>query len=172
MNLIDERFLWLPAGIVIGWLLHALWLRFSRPRTTKPNRAEPAAAGSSAIPDADDFADMLAHQEPASSRVIDVGTARATGFNLKHADDLTIIEGIGPKIDDLLRANGVGTFAQLARLDRIDIVEILDNGGPNFRLTDPATWPEQALLASENRWTELKRMQKEMLNGSISRDDA
>jgi uncharacterized protein (DUF885 family) len=37
--------------------------------------------------------------------MIDVGAARAAGFNMKHADDLTIIEGIGPKSDELLRAN-------------------------------------------------------------------
>ncbi len=71
------------------------------------------------------------------ARVIDVGAARAAGFNIKHDDDLTIIEGIGPRIDELLQQNGVVSFAQLARLGVPEILEILERGGPHFQLANP-----------------------------------
>ena len=99
------------------------------------------------------------------ARVIDVGAARAAGFNLKHDDDLTIIEGIGPRIDELLHQNGVASFAQLSRLGVPEILEILERGGPHFQLANPGSWARQASLASENRWAELKRLQEELISG-------
>ena len=170
MNLIDERLAWLAAGVVIGWFLHWCWSRRSRASATTARRSEPASSASQPS-HAEQPATPSYHEQPASSRLIDVGAARAAGFNIKHADDLTIIEGIGPRTDELLRANQVGSFAQLAQLDTVDILEILERGGPSFRLTDPSTWTEQASLATENRWPELKRLQKEMLDGAPSADE-
>lgn len=88
-----------------------------------------------------------------------------TRFNVKHADDLTIIDGIGPKIDELFRANGVASLAQVARLGVQDMLDILERGGPSFHLANPDTWAEQALLASENRWKELKHLQEGLIGG-------
>lgn len=170
MNLIDERLAWLAAGVVIGWFLHWWWSRRSHASAITAHRAEAASSRSSST-HTEEPATPEYHEQPASSRLIDVSAARAAGFNIKHADDLTIIEGIGPKTDELLRAHRVGSFAQLAQLDTIDILEILENGGPNFRLTDPSTWAEQASLATENRWPDLKRLQKEMLDRRPSTDD-
>lgn len=165
MNPIDERLLCFVAGMLIGWLLQWLWARSSR-RRAEPARIEPAAATAPLFvaPDAE-LAAAPPPPEPASSRLIDVGAARAAGFNLKHADDLTIIEGIGPRTDDLLRAHGIGSFAQLARSHGAQLEDILERGGPAFRLANPASWTEQARLATENRWTELKRVQQEMIGG-------
>ena len=172
MNPIEGHVAWFVGGVVVGWLLHWLGSRARSARALPTHQSEPGVSAS--IPGTTDEKrpDRPAYHEPASSRVIDVGAARSAGFNIKHADDLTVIEGIGPKADDLLRANGVGSFAQLARLDSIDILEILERGGPNFRLTDPATWAEQASLAAENRWPELKRMQNEMNLGSTPEADS
>jgi predicted flap endonuclease-1-like 5' DNA nuclease len=102
------------------------------------------------------------------SRVIDVGAARAAGFNLKHDDDLAIIEGIGPKINDLLHANGIKSFAELSRASVPELLEILERGGPHFQLANPGSWARQAALASENRWAELKRLQEELISGKPS----
>ena len=35
-----------------------------------------------------------------------------------------------------------------------------NQGGPNFRLADPGTWPEQADLAATNRWRALAGLQQ------------
>ncbi|MEO6687858.1 MAG: hypothetical protein ABIS07_03310, partial [Dokdonella sp.] len=105
---------------------------------------------------------------PSPSRMIDVGAARAAGFNMKHADDLTIIEGIGPRTDELLRANGIESCVQLAQLHVDDLLDILERGGPNFRLANPADWAQQALLAAENRWKELKLLQAGMIGRDVN----
>jgi predicted flap endonuclease-1-like 5' DNA nuclease len=102
---------------------------------------------------------------PPPSRVIDVGAARSAGFNLKHADDLTIIEGIGPKTEELFRSHGVTGFAQLAQLATADMLAILDQGGPHFKFANPVSWARQASLAAENRWAELKALQDELIGG-------
>lgn len=61
-------------------------------------------------------------------------------------DDLTRIEGIGPRIATLLKEAGISGFAALAaaRLDQLEAV--LAAAGPRFRLAQPASWPQQAAL--------------------------
>jgi predicted flap endonuclease-1-like 5' DNA nuclease len=66
------------------------------------------------------------------------------------ADDLEIIEGIGPKIASVLQANGIRSFAQLAASDPEHIQAILRQAG--LRLANASTWPEQARLAADGDW--------------------
>jgi large subunit ribosomal protein L27 len=81
------------------------------------------------------------------------------------ADDLKKIEGIGPKIAELLIAAGISTFAQLAETSADRIKEILDEAGPRFSVHNPTTWPKQAELAAAGKWDELKTWQDEMDGG-------
>ncbi len=80
------------------------------------------------------------------------------------ADDLTVIEGIGPKISIALRAAGITSFAQLAASEVGKIQAILDKE-PNLRLADPSSWSNQALLADEGKWAELKTLQDVLKGG-------
>ncbi len=80
-------------------------------------------------------------------------------------DDLTKIEGIGPKIAGLLQAAGITTFAQLAQIDVDRIEQILTAAGPRFRLADPASWAQQASLAAAGQWDELEKLQAELTAG-------
>lgn len=80
-------------------------------------------------------------------------------------DDLKKIEGIGPKIASLLNEAGIYTFAELAAADPDKIREILDAAGPRYRIHDPGTWPQQAGLAAEGKWEELKTLQDELNGG-------
>jgi predicted flap endonuclease-1-like 5' DNA nuclease len=169
-----ERVLWFLLGVVAGWLLCRLIARRSRlPQEAVPGRRmeiPPQAPVSPGTPQAElRPSEPLSHEPlppgPSPSRMIDVSAARAAGFNMKHADDLTVLEGIGPKTDELLRANGIESFVQVAQLHVDALIDILDHGGPSFRLANPASWPQQALFAAENRWTELKRFQNEMIEG-------
>lgn len=75
------------------------------------------------------------------------------------ADDLKIVEGIGPKIQDLLQKQGISTFSQLASTPVNRIKEILENAGPSYSMHDPGTWPAQALLAANAEWDNLKAYQ-------------
>ena len=81
------------------------------------------------------------------------------------ADDLTAIEGIGPKIAEVLTAAGISSFAALAEATPESIREILDNAGSQFNAHDPGTWGQQAALANEGKWDELKKWQDELNGG-------
>lgn len=161
MDPISERALWFALGVLAGWF--SVWLRSAlrSSNTPPPPRPELHAPAPEPEPLADDLPPDYPHT-PGVARLIDVGAARAAGFNLKHAEDLTIIEGIGPKIEDLLRANGVAGFAQLAQLHADNLADMLERGGPSFRYANPAHWARQAALAVENRWSELKQLQREL----------
>lgn len=78
-------------------------------------------------------------------------------------DDLTIIEGIGPKIASVLQAAGISTFSQLAEADLGHLNQILQNAG--LRLADAETWPEQARLAAEGKWDELEALKASLKGG-------
>ena len=80
-------------------------------------------------------------------------------------DDLKIVEGIGPKIEELCHAAGIFTFAELALTNPSKIKEILEAAGPRFQMHDPSTWPEQAALARDGKWDELKKWQDELNKG-------
>jgi predicted flap endonuclease-1-like 5' DNA nuclease len=79
-------------------------------------------------------------------------------------DNLTIIEGIGPKISELLAKEGITSFQQLASTsgDRLKAILATDK---NMRLADPTTWPEQARLAAEGRKDELAALQSKLRGG-------
>lgn len=96
---------------------------------------------------------------------IDIAAAKAAGFSLKNADDLTIVEGIGPKINELFVDSGIKTFAQLAEQTVPQMRAILDKGGARFRIANPSTWAQQAKLASTNKWSELKKLQNDLSGG-------
>ncbi len=80
-------------------------------------------------------------------------------------DDLTIVEGIGPKINGLLQSKGINTFGQLANTNPDTIKEMLNEAGANYRIHDPGTWPAQALLAANGKWDELRAWQEELNKG-------
>ena len=81
------------------------------------------------------------------------------------ADDLKIVEGIGPKIEELLHAAGIKTWKALSETAASAIKEILDAAGPNFQIHDPGTWPEQARLADNGEWDTLKTLQDALDGG-------
>ncbi len=83
----------------------------------------------------------------------------------KEADDLTKIEGIGPKINELLQEDGINTFTDLAGTAPDAIKEILAAGGSQFATHDPETWPAQSEMARDGKWDELKVWQDELDGG-------
>lgn len=78
-------------------------------------------------------------------------------------DDFSHLDGIGPKISATLRAAGIKTFAKLAAKEVDDLREILVAENPSLlRLSDPTTWSEQAGMAAESRWEDLKALQEDL----------
>ena len=78
-------------------------------------------------------------------------------------DDLTKIDGIGPKVSSVLAAAGVRTYEQLADTPALALKDILMRSGN--RISDPQTWPEQAALAAKGAWEKLKSLQAELKGG-------
>ena len=72
------------------------------------------------------------------------------------SDDLKVIEGIGPKIESLLKAAGIENWHDLAEASIPNLKGVLEQAGSRYRLNDPSTWPEQARLLSESEWEKFK----------------
>ncbi|MEL6358186.1 MAG: helix-hairpin-helix domain-containing protein, partial [Bacteroidota bacterium] len=80
-------------------------------------------------------------------------------------DDLKIVEGIGPKIEALLKEAGITSLTLLADAKVEDLRNILAAAGSRYRVHNPESWPAQALLASQGKLAELKTMQSELNRG-------
>ncbi len=84
----------------------------------------------------------------------------------KSSNNLTKIEGIGPKIMQILVDNNINTFAKLSKTKASKISDLLVKvGGNAYKRYKPETWAEQALLASKEQWEELKKLQDKLKRG-------
>jgi predicted flap endonuclease-1-like 5' DNA nuclease len=114
-------------------------------------------------------ADVANVRDEANSLRSELATSEDRALKLAMAevpqDDLTIIEGIGPKTADLLDGHDIRTFAVLAETSVERLRAILHEGGPGFRLSDPTTWPRQARLAANRQWTRLQQLKQQLTGG-------
>lgn len=133
----------------------------AKPKTATKAKATPAkTATTKAAP-----AKSTTVKATTVKATIDLAAAKAAGIPIKNADDLTIIEGVGPKINDLFKDNGLNTFAQVGNATVTQMRAILDKGGARYRMANPSTWAKQAKLANNNKWVELKKLQDELSAG-------
>jgi predicted flap endonuclease-1-like 5' DNA nuclease len=91
--------------------------------------------------------------------------AKPVAAKVKTEDDLTKIEGIGKKIAELLKADGIVTYADLSKSTPKKLKSILDTAGNKFSMHEPATWPKQAKLAAAEKWDDLKKLQSDLKGG-------
>jgi predicted flap endonuclease-1-like 5' DNA nuclease len=91
--------------------------------------------------------------------------APKTKKKVVKAKGLTVIEGIGPKISEILQKNGLTDFSLLANSDSAKIKEMLLAEGSRYAMHDPESWPEQAAMARDEKWDELKKWQDEHKGG-------
>ncbi|GAB4045909.1 50S ribosomal protein L17 [Spirosoma litoris] len=124
--------------------------------TTKTRRSR-RGSGSRAAETAEVPAAEVVETTPVAAE--EAPTAEAAG------DDLTKIEGIGPKIAELLNNAGITTFAQLADAQDEAVQQVLADAGPRFNVHDATTWNEQAALARDGKWDELNELQDRLKGG-------
>lgn len=79
------------------------------------------------------------------------------------ADDLTALEGIGPKVASLLAGIGIISFEGLAQADYAAVRSALDAAG--YKYMEPAGWIEQATLAAKGDLEGLKKLQDSLKGG-------
>jgi len=92
-------------------------------------------------------------------------TKAEVAVEMAEADDLRKIEGIGPKIAEIFNSAGISTFADLAGTSVKKLTEILTDAGSKYASKNPGTWPEQAKLAAEGNWDELKDLHEKLKGG-------
>lgn len=80
-------------------------------------------------------------------------------------DDLTKIEGIGPKVQGLLKEAGITTFSALENTPAERLDEVLNPAGPIYKAMEKQSWPTQAGLAAAGKWEELEKLQDELVGG-------
>ena len=80
-------------------------------------------------------------------------------------DDLTKIEGVGPKLSQVLAEAGVDSYATLSTSKVDKLKEILESAGSRYKMFDPTTWPEQATLAAAGKWDELDTLKGQLDGG-------
>jgi predicted flap endonuclease-1-like 5' DNA nuclease len=171
--------MWFLGGLILGWLLHHLLRGMLNTPAVQQVHTPPPPARVADVPAAAPVAKPVVAEAPKpaaapapapkpaapAAPVIDLSAAKAAGFSLKNANDLTVIEGIGPKINELFNNAGLKTFAQVAAATVPQMRKILDDGGPRFRIANPSTWAAQSALARDNKWTELKKLQDGLSGG-------
>ena len=89
--------------------------------------------------------------------------AHAAPKTEKSADDLTKLEGIGPKVAKILTDAGYASFADLAEADAAEVDKILDAN--KLQMMDSAGWIEQAKLAAAGDMEGLAKLQDELKGG-------
>jgi chromosome segregation ATPase len=91
----------------------------------------------------------------------------------RDRDDLTLVEGIGPKIEDVLIQARVDSHSKLAMSSVEDIARILERAGPQYKIANPGTWPRQAAMIVRGDFAELRRWQDELIAGvEMPKDNA
>ena len=76
-------------------------------------------------------------------------------------NDLTIIEGIDVEIAALLNSRGINTWKELSQTSADRCRELLVDNHKNYESYQPGTWPDQARLAYEGKWAELRKWQSD-----------
>lgn len=176
MILWPHPFKTLVLGVVVGYLLCRSSCRDDEstsagesPGEEKAPRKKARAAGSAPTKTAARAAASKSPTRKRRARKSPAKKAVARSARTKPAaaepDDLTRIEGVGPKISGLLRAAGITTFAALAATPVQQIEEILERAGSRYRIHDPGTWPEQAALAAEGRTQDLEKLKRKLKAG-------
>jgi len=100
---------------------------------------------------------------PAPAPIPTPNLAKSRG--LSKPDDLKKIEGIGPKISEILNNAGIYTFSNLSQTPVDRLKGILAAAGNRYKIHNPSTWPKQAGLAATGAWEELKTLQDRLDGG-------
>ena len=126
------------------------------PAPTPPSNGGGLAATKAAV------AEAVAEAEPAVAVQTDAPTGKKP--KMKGENDLTIIEGIGPKMNQALIDAGIGTFALLAEATDEQIIAAIEAAGMRFA-PSLSTWAEQAGYAARGDWDGLERLKDSLVGG-------
>lgn len=95
----------------------------------------------------------------------DLGAAAAVIGKRIVADDLTVVEGIGPKIAELCHGIGISTWTDLAETEVSLLRTMLNDAGQRFKAHDPSSWPQQAALLAAGAWDDFAALNDRLDGG-------
>jgi large subunit ribosomal protein L21 len=113
-------------------------------------------------------AEKAAPKKEAAPKVEKTEATKATKKSAAKADDLTKIEGAGPKAAEALVNAGLDTFAKIAEATPEQLSTVLTEASSRLSHIVTETWPKQAALAAEGKWDELKELQ-DKLDGGVEK---
>lgn len=151
--------LWLFLIVLLAFLVWWWWSSTRSRRVEQPPKSVTPAVQKPVEPvakPAEPVAKLVAPPPPPPQPAV-------AAVKAEVPDDLTIVEGIGPKTDAVLKAAGIQTLAELSVTDAARLREILR--AADLRLGDPTTWPEQAALAAAGKLEELQALQATLKGG-------
>lgn len=116
---------------------------------------------------ASDISSSLGATAVATLIPFDAGAAKAIFGKTIKENDLKIVEGIGPKIEQMFQAVGIKTWKALSETSVASCQEVLNGGGDRYKVHDPSSWPMQAKMCYEGKWAELFKWQEEHDHGKL-----
>ena len=149
-------------GVILGWLLSRL---FSKNNDDLQGKCDSLQAELDAC---------RSKAKIEAATLAGAGITGASSFTSKTKaaiiddsikDDLTIVEGIGPKIQNLLNVDGIWSWKQLSESTESRLQSILNAAGPAYTIHKPKTWAEQASMAHKGDFDKLKKWQNELKGG-------
>lgn len=81
--------------------------------------------------------------------------------------DLKVIEGVGPKLESILKDAGITTYEAIAKTPVAELKEVIQAAGPRYKSYDPSSWAEQALLADAGKMDALEALQSQLKGGEV-----
>ena len=97
----------------------------------------------------------------------ELSDGKADGYPNLVKTNLQIIEGIGPRMEAILKESGISNWQVLSRRSSGELRALLDKFGGRYKIVDPTEWPLQALHAEQENWTKLIELQTQ--DGSSSK---
>lgn len=103
--------------------------------------------------------------ESQTEKGVKVAAAKKALILEEKEDDLKLIEWIGSAIEKVLFKYWVRTYSDVVSEDVVGLEEILKQAGSKYAMHNPATWPDQARLAMQKKWSELEEYQEILTQG-------
>ncbi len=156
---------WVIFLILLALLVAIIWY-FTRPKKEEPEADNTAAAPEEKLADvaATAVATEATQPELESEAAPEPEPTPTPEPEPAKPDDLKKIEGIGPKIESVLNAADITTYAQLANTSVADLDKIVRQDA-GITIAHPDTWPKQAQMAADSAWDKLAAYQDELHGG-------
>ena len=136
-----------------------------KPKAPAAKAAAPKVEAKKSEPKAKAPATKAAAPKVEAKKAEPKAKAKAKSASKAKADDLKKIEGVGPKAAEAMVNSGLDTFTKVAKAKPEAIAAILTEASSRLAHLVTTTWPQQAKLAADGKWDELKALQDKLDGG-------